>query len=309
MGMDEWDGDVPTVDIWKEVLRVLKPGAFLLSFCSPQLYHRMATKIEQAGFQIKDQVMWMTTTKMAKKNRLKPAHEPIAVAQKPLQGSIKNNVELWGCGQIDVDTTRIPWELGPDGQPKVPTGWVKNGHARRSFGKKQENDYYSQLGVERSDTAEEIVAKLSHLSGSLSDELLEPYTVLTDAEQKKAYDSKRTTGTQKEFGTTGGNPNGRYPSNIIGTVEPEHQKYFYAPRATRKEKGDFNDHPTVKPVSLMEYLVRVYAPAGGVILDPFCGSGTTIVAAENVGRRAIGIDKSPEYIDISKKRLEARENT
>ena len=73
MGMEHWDYSVPTVELWQEVYRTLKPGAFLLSFCSPQLYHRMAVNVEDAGFEIKDQIMWMVTTKMPKTNRLKPA--------------------------------------------------------------------------------------------------------------------------------------------------------------------------------------------------------------------------------------------
>jgi site-specific DNA-methyltransferase (adenine-specific) len=112
MGMEHWDHSVPSVSIWEEVMRVLKPGAFCLSFCSPQLYHRMATAVEEAGFNIQDQIMWMITTKMPKKNRLKPAHEPIVVAQKPFKGSIDNNFEEWGVGKIDVLTTRVPWD-GP----------------------------------------------------------------------------------------------------------------------------------------------------------------------------------------------------
>ena len=71
-----------------------------------------------------------------------------------------------------------------------------------------------------------------------------------------------------EYGTKDANPDGRYPSNIIGEVQPEHQN-TYAPRATRKEKGDNNNHPTVKPVSLMEYLVKIYSPECGQVLDPF----------------------------------------
>ena len=172
MGMDEWDHSVPTVDIWREVYRTLRPGAFCLSFCSPELYHRMAVNVEDAGFMIKDQIMWMTTTKMTKFNRLKPAHEPIVVAQKPYLGSLKSNFEKWGCGLIDVDNNRVPWDKKP------PTGWVKDGGKRRTFGREG-----------------------------------------------------KTTGTQKEFGTVDANPNGRYPSNIIGDVESSHQKYFYAPRA------------------------------------------------------------------------------
>ena len=240
MGMDEWDHSVPTVDIWREVYRTLRPGGFCLSFCSPELYHRMAVNVEDAGFIVKDQIMWMTTTKMPKHNRLKPAHEPIVVAQKPYKGSLQSNFEEWGCGLIDTDTTRIPWDKKP------PTGWVKDGAKRRTFGREG-----------------------------------------------------KTTGTQKEFGTVDANPNGRYPSNIIGEVQSEHQKYFYAPRATRKEKGSDNDHPTVKPVDLMAYLIKIYSPEGSKVLDPFCGSGTTGVAAIQNNREFVGIDLSEDYTKIA----------
>lgn len=244
MDMDVWDKNVPPTELWEQVYRVLKPGAFVLSFCSPQLYHRMAVNIEDAGFEIKDQVMWMMTTKMAKANRLKPAHEPIAVFQKPYEKSVKNNQEVYGVGKINIDVARVPWEKEP------PKGWVKGGAMRRTFGREG-----------------------------------------------------KTTGTQEEFGTTNANPLGRYPSNIVGEVLPEHQKYFYAPRASRKEKGDGNNHPTVKPVALMEWLVSIYSHPGNTILDPFSGSGTTGVAALNQGRNYLGIDLSEDYNNIAKERL------
>lgn len=243
MNMDHWDHSVPSVDIWIEVFRTLRPGAFCLAFCSPELYHRLACNVEDAGFTIKDQIMWMTTTKMPKHNRLKPAHEPIVVAQKPYQGTLQNNFEKWGCGLIDTENTRVPWDKKP------PTGWVKDGAKRRTFGR-----------------------------------------------------DGKTTGTQEEFGTVDANPAGRYPSNIIGDVLPEHQKYFYAPRATRKEKGSDNDHPTVKPIDLMAYLIKVYSPKETIVLDPFCGSGSTGVAALQENRKFVGIDLSSHYVDISAKR-------
>lgn len=243
MNMDHWDHSVPSVDIWVEVFRTLRPGAFCLAFCSPELYHRLACNVEDAGFKIKDQIMWMTTTKMPKHNRLKPAHEPIVVAQKPYQGTLQNNFEKWGCGLIDIENTRVPWDKKP------PTGWVKDGAKRRTFGR-----------------------------------------------------DGKTTGTQEEFGTVDANPAGRYPSNIIGDVLPEHQKYFYAPRATRKEKGSDNDHPTVKPIDLMAYLIKVYSPKETIVLDPFCGSGSTGVAALQENRKFVGIDLSSHYVDISAKR-------
>lgn len=241
-----WDHNVPPVDTWKEVYRVLKPGAFVLSFCAPEFYHRMAVNVEDAGFRPMDMVMWMITTKMAKANRLKPAHEPIFVAQKPLEGSIEKNFEKWGCGKINIDDNRIPWDKEP------PKGWIKGGSKRRAFG------------------------------GNVNK--------AADQEVKETVDA---------------NPNGRYPSNIIGHFEePEHQKYFYAPRVTRKERGEYNDHPTPKPISLMRYLCRVYSPADGLVLDPFNGSGSTGIAAIQENRKFIGIDMSQHYIDIAERRIQ-----
>jgi len=245
MGMEAWDHTVPGKEFWEEINRVLKPGAFCLSFCSPHLYHRLACSIEDATFDIKDQIMWMITTKMPLKNRLKQVHEPIAVAQKSLEGTLKANFEKWGVGLIDTQNTRVPW----DGKP--PTGWVKGGHQRRTFGK-----------------------------------------------------DGKTTGTQKEFGKEDANPKGRYPSNIIGTTLPEHQKYFYAPRVTRKERGEYNNHPTPKPVALMQYLIKIYTPEGGTVLDPFCGSGSTGIAAMLEERNFLGVDLDSDYINIAQRRVE-----
>lgn len=244
MGMEHWDHSVPEVSLWKEVYRTLKPGSFCLAFCSPQLYHRLACNIEDAGFKIVDQIMWMTTTKMPKRNRLKPAHEPIVVAQKPFSGTIEDNFQKYGVGKIDVDNTRVPWDKEP------PKGWVANGAKRLKFGKKE-----------------------------------------------------GTKGGREEFGTVDANPDGRYPSNIIGEVQEEHQKYFYAPRATRKERGDFNDHPTPKPIALMEYLIKIYCPEGKIVLDPFNGSGSTGLAALKNNRPFYGFDMSEKYCEIAEKRI------
>ena len=97
--------------------------------------------------------------------------------------------------------------------------------------------------------------------------------------------------------------------NIIGEVQPSEQKYFYAPRATRKEKGENNDHPTVKPVSLMEYLVKIYSPENSQVLDPFCGSGTTGVACVNTNRNFVGIDLSKKYTEIAIQRVTVAEQS
>jgi site-specific DNA-methyltransferase (adenine-specific) len=245
MGMEHWDHSVPKTSLWKEVYRTLKPGSFCLAFCSPQLYHRLACNIEDAGFKIVDQIMWMTTTKMPKTNRLKPAHEPIVVAQKPFVGKIEDNFIKYGVGKIDVESARVPWDKEP------PKGWVAQGAKRLKFGKKE-----------------------------------------------------GTTGGREEFGTVDANPNGRYPSNIVGEVLEDHQKYFYAPRVTRKERGEYNTHPTPKPISLMEYLIKIYCPEGKKVLDPFNGSGSSGIAAIKNNRIFYGIDLSKEYCDIAKKRID-----
>lgn len=244
MGMEHWDHSVPSREIWIEVNRVLKPGAFCLSFCSPQLYHRLAINIEDAKFKILDQIMWMTTTKMPKLNRLKPAHEPIVVAQKKLEGTIENNFTKYGVGKINIEDCRIPWDKEP------PKGWVAEGVKRRKFGKGGE-----------------------------------------------------TKGGKQQFGTVDANPNGRYPSNIIGETLPEHQKYFYAPRASSKERMEFNDHPTPKPIALMEYLINLYCPKDKTVIDPFCGSASTGIAALKNNRKFIGIEKEHKYYCVSEKRI------
>lgn len=244
MGMAEWDNDVPPTSTWEDIHRVLRPGAFCVSFCSPQLYHRLATNIEVAGFRVVDMVFWIVTTKMAKFNRLKPAHEPICIAQKALDGSLAENIVKWGCGAINVDNNRVPWGTG-----EMPTKYPANGHNRRAFG-----------------------APASRESSGWD---------VPDAR-------------------------GRFPSNVIGYLdEANHQRYFYAPRVTEADRGKGNDHPTPKPVDLMRYLVSIYSPVGGVVLDPFSGSGSTGLGAVAAGRNYVGLDCDQHYTEIARRRLEA----
>ena len=91
---------------------------------------------------------------------------------------------------------------------------------------------------------------------------------------------------------------------MIGHFDEQgHQKYFYAPRVTRKEKGEYNDHPTVKPISLMRYLVRIYTPSGAKVLDPFNGTGTTGIASIQEGREYVGLELSEHYAKVSEQRI------
>ena len=199
---------------------------------------------------------------MPKKNRLKPAHEPIVVAQKPFKGSIDKNFEEWGVGKIDVDTTRVPWDKEP------PKGWVAQGAKRRSFGKDGKHSRASVLET-----------------------------------KKEVWILNKNKNEIVDFGKVDANPAGRYPSNIIGEVQSDHQKYFYAPRVTRKERGQYNDHPTPKPISLMSYLVKNLLSKKLYSIRPFSGSGSTGIGALLEGRKYFGIEREQKYTDISEKRI------
>ena len=217
--IDEWDNEIPAVPHWQAIYRVLKPGAFCVSFAAPKLYHHLAFNIEQAGFIIQDMILWIETNKMTEFNRLRPAHEPICVAQKPYQTSIEYNMAKWGVGKIGIEEARVPWTT------KIPKIWSPN-------------------------------------------------------------------------------PNGRYPSNVVGYLGDEYEKYFYAPQVTPLERGYYNDHKTVKPVDLMAWLVKLFCPAKGITLDPFMGTGSTGLAAIREGRRFIGIERDQHYVDIAKRRFD-----
>ena len=230
----KWDYEVPSVDIWKECLRVLKPGGHLLSFSSARTYHRMACNVEDAGFEIRDQIMWVYGSGFPKgKTQLKPSHEPIVMARKG--GKIQ---------ELRIDDCRI-------GNEK---------RFNQSAGNKKDVNTYGGCGI---------------LDG----------------------DGKETEGRECI---------GRWPANLIhdGNINIDaFNRFFYCAKATNSDRGKGNNHPTVKPIDLMRYLIRLVCPVGSVVLDPFMGSGTTGKAALEEGMEFIGIEQSAEYMDISKKRL------
>jgi len=234
----KWDYSVPSVSIWKECFRVLKPGGHILSFSSPRTYHRMAVNVEDAGFEIRDQIMWVYGSGFPKSHNLKPAHEPIVMARKPLEKkTIVDNVLEYGTGAINIDACRIEC----NDKSKFPVG---------------------------------------------------EYT--TDTTVGKIRNSNRTEDTNK---------NTRWPANFIHDGSEEWSKYFYCPKANKKDRGEDNIHNTVKPTDLMRYLCRLVTPKNGTVLDPFMGSGSTGKAAVLEGFSFIGIELSEEYLKIAEKRI------
>ena len=369
---------------------MLKPGGHILAFSAARTYHHLAVTLEQAGFEIRDQIMWIYSSgfpksqdigksidrSAGKKNNLKrhdspnkdnngldvgsgvkcpkchkdsaarydckqdecgmiykaqtpeaeqwlgwgtalkPAHEPIALARKPLHknNSIARNCQQWGTGALNIDATRIPYE----NQKDIDT-YLNNKRGPMERGKDEDGKnirmFNGETGfkaVKREVTVEEDLPEL-----------------------------------------------GRFPSNVIGDIAEPYQKYFYCPKVSRKERhmgfpvakgmyeiarehgytlayddpndtsvgymvdtqsnkvpdlvlqklveqyGGGNNHPTVKPIELMKYLIKLITPPGGTVLDPFNGSGSTGCAAVELGFEYIGCELDPAYVAITERRIAA----
>lgn len=288
----KWDDEIACdVSLWKEVLRVMKPGAILLAFGGTRTYHRMVVAIEDAGFEIRDCIMWVYGTGMPKglnigkkvegwddwNTCLKPSVEPIVMARKPLDGTLIENVKKWGVGGINIGACRI-------GKETITTiGSANKGH----------NCYGEFKGI-----------KPTVHQGRF------PSNVILDESSAALLDKQ--SGVLKS-GTVKGRFEGKPTGNIYGEkkhniINPESvygdkggaSRFFYCAKASKSERNG-NTHVTVKPIKLMEYLVRLVTPPNGICLDPFMGSGTTGVACK--GYSFFGIEKDSEYFEIAKERL------
>jgi len=338
----KWDasGIAYDLEVWRQALRVLKPGGHLLAFSGSRTYHRMACAIEDAGFDVRDQIMWLYGSGFPKSldvskaidkaagaerdvigntgrdpyrmikfkeqdgvkrsptnenittpatddarrwsgwgTALKPAHEPICMARKPLVGTVAANVLRYGTGAINVDGCRVQtdeelrravagwqteyvggeqkpintFDLHPDGIPgRWPANVIHDGSDEATEGLRDAARYF-------------YTAKAS---GEDRDEGLEAFDRLRTGSMQATADGSMLTGSGNERTTT---------------------------RA--------NHHPTVKPTDLMRYLVRMVTPPGGLVLDPFTGSGSTGRAAMLEGMRFIGCELSPEYAKIARARI------
>lgn len=312
----DWDSNTGAIETWQQCYRVLKPGGHLLAFSAARTYHHLATNIEEVGFEIRDQIMWIYGSGFPKaqdvgkaidkrgvdndhhgwKTALKPAHEPIVMARKPYKGSCVDNVLKHGVGALNIDATRVPY-LDIKDMEGAGLNWNKTGYETggpRFIGSGEEN-------------------------------------------KPMANPEEKGTGAGIKINTLG-----RFPSNVMGEI-PDYQKYFYCPKVSRAErhigfetdniptnpdgmltgfyengesnetgssyinkpKGAGNNHPTVKPVALMKYLVKLVTPEGGKVLDPFTGSGSTGMAVVELGHEFTGCELDPAYADIARARIQA----
>jgi site-specific DNA-methyltransferase (adenine-specific) len=293
----KWDYDVPSKEIWEACFRVLKPGGHLLSFAGTRTQHRMAVNIEDAGFEIRDMIAWVYGSGFPKSlnlkddkkgwgTALKPAMEPITVARKPPEGTVAENVMKHGTGAINVDGCRVAHDE-PIKAMKAQSGGDKvygqSGRHEATTELKPEGRWPANL---IHDGSEEVVG-------------LFPQTGISRGGNSKQINAG--TGCYNwNAGTDRAVPDGINPGyGDKGSAA----RFFYCAKASKADRDDGNNHPTVKPTTLMRYLCRLVTPTNGTILDPFMGSGSTGKAAILEGFNFIGIEREAEYIKIAEARI------
>lgn len=292
-----WDGGDVAFDpeTWVEIARVLKPGGHLVAFSGTRTYHRMACSIEDAGFEIRDQLAWAFGSGFPKSHNfdgglgtaLKPAWEPICLARKPLTGTVASNIALHGTGALNIDACRIETDaaeiIEQSGEALCPSheGYQRPGRSMFTHKPAIRNGPGNAQG--------RWPANLCHDG---SDEVLAGFP---DARSAGDY-SKTPAGIGYMGGASGG----------VGAMYDDSgsaARFFYTAKASSEERGEGNNHPTVKPIALMRWLCRLVTPPGGTILDPFMGSGSTLIAADAEQFNAIGCELSPEYAAIAERRI------
>jgi len=351
----DWDHDVPGPEYWRAIARVCKPGALMLAFGGTRTYHRLICAIEDAGWDIRDCLMWLygqgfpkaadvgkmidkakgavrevVGTKLGQPgysladngrtnevygdlhnpeaecaitapataeatrwtgwaNALKPAWEPIVLAMKPLDGTLAHNAEKWGVAGMNIDAARVGKNPGYsyNADRNGTTFHGRQGERiKQSAGKRGSQFIESTKGRWPANVLldKDAAAQLDDQTGTLTSGSNNVRTKPGDGYHGgmgKAGDA------QVAYGDSGGA-----------------SRFFYCGKATKRERGSGNDHPTVKPVKLMEYLLTLLStPDGGVILDPFAGSGTTLLAAKRLGRRCIGVELTEHNCEIARGRL------
>ena len=282
-------------ETWEPAFQLLKPGGHLLAFSGSRTYHRMAVAIEDAGFEIRDQIMWLYGSGFPKtKNHLKPAHEPVVMARKPVEGTVADNLLKHGTGGINIDECRIelsdtselgryPANVMHDGSEEVLEGfpYTKSGKMKQHIKGGQYNVYGKMYPRDVETIGDEGSAARFFYCPKVS-----------KSERNQGLDGFEEKQTSSMSGRR--DPHDMEKSKIDNDVTE---------RFVTKRK---NIHPTVKPIELMKYLCRLVTPKGGTVLDPFMGSGSTGMAAVDEGFDFLGIEKEEEYFKIAKNRIDSQ---
>lgn len=334
-----WDstGVAYDVETWRAAWAVLKPGGWLVCFGGARTYHRMACAIEDAGFEIRDQIMWIYGSGFPKGgNRdgkgtcLKPAHEPIVLARKPLIGSVARNEAAFGTGALNIDACRIHADDAQGGAYTVKR--LKPGATlEKTGGNWRPEDggalYHGEMKAGR------WPANIVHdgSDGVLGDFPQTTSGLMKAGTRRAAQDHPGSVC----YGTFGGDAASADTYADSGSAA----RFFYCAKASKADRDEGldsfepqafvqfqtgngesgapsslsegretqyrNTHPTVKPTALMRWLVRLLTPDGGTVLDPFTGSGSTGKAAILEGRSFVGCELTAEYLPIARARIAA----
>ncbi|QBI97801.1 DNA methylase [Mycobacterium phage Zeuska] len=309
----KWDnsGIAFDVEMWEQCLRVLKPGGHLLAFGGSRTWHRLTVAIEDAGFEIRDSIAWLYGSGFPKSlnvskaidkaagaerevrqwqgwsTALKPSFEPIVVARKPLVGTVAANVLEHGTGALNIDACRIATDEDRSRPPRAANAIYGGGKGTNS-------------------TASE-----SNPTGRW------PTNVVLDETQAAELDAQTgITISRKGKPRTGANGHGWGMTATGAEYDDEGgaSRFFpvfkYQAKAPTKERPSYVNedgakvmHSTVKPLTLMRWLARLVCPPGGVILDPFAGSGTTVEACLVEGFDCIAIENEADYIPLIERRI------
>jgi DNA modification methylase len=361
----KWDntGIAYSVELWREALRVLKPGGHLVAFGGTRTYHRMACAVEDAGFEIRDSLTWLYGSGFPKSRRvsadidktlgsprervelvggalnagtangwngtdphsstaplagsraddeprtdaarqwqgwgtaLKPAQEPIVLARRPLSGTVAGSVLAHGTGALNIDGTRVDGGPRPHiqnaGRPDPAACYGSGKTGSVSLGTTTAGRWPANVLLTHGESCADVctpgcpVAELDAQSGTLKSGAMKPV--------RRSTSPMFPVGTDLTYATEASE----------GGASRFFPAFRYQAKAPAKErpKVDGVAHPTVKPLELMRWLVRLVTPPGGVVLDLFAGSGTTLQAAREEGFASIGIEREPTYLPLIAARL------
>lgn len=307
----KWDYDVPSVEIWRECLRVLKPGGHLLSFAGTRTQHRMAVNIEDAGFEIRDMIAWVYSSGFPKSLDVSKAIDKMAGAERKVIG-----VRSDGCGNTEASIHKSQG-FATSRSAVFDISAPATDAAKQWYG----------WGTALKPALEPITLARKPLIGTVA-ENVQTYGTgamnidrtrieITDGAKMARNNKLGENGWKNSSGGQNnaalhGEPSGRWPANLIHDGSEEvaglfgsAARFFYCAKASKSDREEGNNHPTVKPTTLMRYLCRLVTPPNGTILDPFMGSGSTGKAAKFEGFDFIGIEREAEYCEIAKKRIES----
>lgn len=368
-----WDstGIAYNTELWRHCLRVLKPGGHLIAFSGARTYHRMAVAIEDAGFEIRDQIMWVygsgfpkslnisksidkmlgaerevvgvgtsgksrnvlnaantpdtfggeynitaASSDLAKQwdgwgTALKPAHEPMVLARKPLEGTVTQNVLKHGTGALNIDATRVPF-----GEEQIN---LSRKQRQQQFDGGIDFGASGLIGTEIN-TYKEGGRWPANFIHDGSNEVLELFPDAKGGTWNTTNGARpfNNNGEPTDYKTTGQDKSNGSAARFFYCAkasssernlglddlpdrkqdEDDYERAGTTNPRNRSQKIRKNHHPTVKPVALMRHLIKMVTPPNGIVLDPFMGSGTTAVAATLDGIRWVGCEMNEEYAQI-----------